>query len=93
MKITIDTKEDSSEEIKKIISFLHTIVGKEAVSNSNIFENPEVSKENVLGNIFNLNEEEPGEPKEPLEPLEIDKEPEERKKPVTFEESGIQIIY
>ncbi|MBW2975903.1 hypothetical protein KY347_00495 [Candidatus Woesearchaeota archaeon] len=33
MKITIDTKEDSHEEIRKIIRMLSSLVGEEVISN------------------------------------------------------------
>jgi len=47
MKITIDTKEDSHDEIKRIITMLKHLVGENAVSNApkNIFE----SSDNTLG--------------------------------------------
>ena len=35
MKLTIDTKEDSAEDIKKIISFLNTIIGETQEIKSN----------------------------------------------------------
>ncbi len=39
MKITIDTKEDSHEEIRKIIRMLSSLVGEKSFSNQpNIFE-------------------------------------------------------
>ena len=39
MKITIDTKEDSHEEIKKVIGLLTHMVGEQPVSNQpNIFD-------------------------------------------------------
>ena len=34
MKITIDTKEDSHEEIQKVIKMLSSLVGQEVISNS-----------------------------------------------------------
>jgi len=59
MKISIDTKEDSHEEIRKIIKMLQSLVGENAYSNQpNIFadnppsptnENPGLS---VFGAIF-----------------------------------------
>ncbi|MBT3262218.1 hypothetical protein HN592_05995 [Candidatus Woesearchaeota archaeon] len=36
MKITIDTKEDSHHEIKKVIHLLNVLVGSEPLSNSTI---------------------------------------------------------
>jgi len=39
MKITIDTKEDSHEDLKKVIRMLQHLVGDDAYTNSpNIFE-------------------------------------------------------
>ena len=61
IKITIDTKEDSHEEIKKVIRLLHHLVGEEKVekvfSNSNIFEQPgtevkQNAQENAFGSMF-----------------------------------------
>ena len=66
MKITIDTKEDTIEEIKNAIKMLSSLVGEKSYTNQpNIFENssPEVSpgsppeishptQQNVFGNIF-----------------------------------------
>lgn len=55
MKITIDTKEDSHDEIKKVIKMLHHLVGDEKVySNKDVFEDssPEVPTGNVFGNLF-----------------------------------------
>ena len=66
MKLTIDTKEDSHEEIKKAIKMLATIVGDEKVyTNSapkaavaNIFDSPgsmetsETPVEPVQGSVF-----------------------------------------
>ncbi|MFC1768645.1 hypothetical protein ACFLZX_02680 [Nanoarchaeota archaeon] len=55
MKISIDTKEDSHEDIKKVISMLQHLVGESAVTNNpNIFEDNEPPKEegNVFGNLF-----------------------------------------
>jgi hypothetical protein len=47
MKISIDTKEDSHEEIKKVIKMLNHLVGESSYSNQNIFEDEPKSK-----NIF-----------------------------------------
>ncbi len=58
MKITIDTKEDSAEEIRNAIKILSHLVGEKPLANQpNIFENdsPEVTptpQQNVFGNIF-----------------------------------------
>jgi len=63
MKITIDTKEDSHQEIRKIISMLSSLVGdKEIVSNQgNIFENNSIQEEinqepsqEQTGGVFNM---------------------------------------
>jgi len=58
MKITVDTKEDSQEEIKKAISLLNTFVEeKEVITNLNIETKPQ--QDNVdVGKILNeLNKE------------------------------------
>lgn len=49
MKITIDTKEDSHEDIKKVISMLQHLVGESALSNQgNIFsDNPNSNDQGV----------------------------------------------
>lgn len=58
MKITIDTKEDSPEEIKNIIKMLSSLIGEKSYTNQpNIFEDssPEVKpaiEGNVFGNLF-----------------------------------------
>jgi len=52
MKLTIDTKEDSSEEIKKVIQLLNMLVDgrvPESASN-NVFENN--NEMPVFGNVF-----------------------------------------
>ena len=43
MKITIDTKEDSHEEISKVIKMLQHLVGESSMTNqpTNIFEDPD----------------------------------------------------
>ncbi len=86
MKITIDTKEDSAEEIKKIIGFLNNFVeGSEIVSNKDIFEQPDVPQENVLGNVFDVNKDK--EEPEEIKPIEQEEPTEEKK------DSEVQIIY
>lgn len=51
MKIEIDTKHDSPEEIKKVIKMLNHLVGENSYTNTqNIFEDP---------NSFGTNNEEP----------------------------------
>ncbi len=54
MKITIDTKEDSHEEIRKIIRMLSSLVGeRETFSNQpNIFEDSSEDKEEPETNAF-----------------------------------------
>ena len=56
MKISIDTKEDSHEDIKKVINMLKHLVGEHsATNNPNIFgENkPEAeSEDNTFSNFF-----------------------------------------
>ena len=46
LKITIDTKEDSHEDIKKIVALLSQMIGKDSVTNSpqNLFENSSSSE-------------------------------------------------
>ena len=59
MKITIDTKEDSHEEIKKIIKMLSSLVGEEAFTNQgNIFENQssDLGNQNMFGMFDNKNQ-------------------------------------
>ena len=55
MKITIDTKEDSHEELRKIIKMLSSLVGeKEVMSNqSDIFNDNDSDKEENTG-MFNM---------------------------------------
>jgi hypothetical protein len=61
MKLTIDTREDSPEQIKKAIRMLYSLVQEREVhtNQGNIFENPDSmtgssSEEtgNVFGNLF-----------------------------------------
>ena len=55
MKITIDTREDSHEEIKKLIRMLSSLIGEEVKSNSpsNIFEDSsDDTAGNALANMF-----------------------------------------
>lgn len=59
MKITIDTKEDSHEEIKKIIKMLSSLVGEEDFTNQgNIFENQssDLGNQNMFGMFDNKNQ-------------------------------------
>ncbi len=56
MKITIDTKEDSHEEIKKVISMLSALVGEKSFTNSrDIFSDSSSSTSdstNAFANMF-----------------------------------------
>jgi len=51
MKISIDTKEDSHEDIRKVIKMLQHLVGEESYSNysqsRNIFDDPSPSLSNT----------------------------------------------
>ncbi len=49
MKITIDTKEDSAEEIKKLIKMLSSLIGEEYKSEDENKEIPEISE-----GVFNM---------------------------------------
>ena len=55
MKITIDTKEDSHEELRKIIKMLSSLIGeKEVMSNqSDMFSDDDSGKEESTG-MFNM---------------------------------------
>jgi hypothetical protein len=82
MKITIDTKEDSKDEIKRIISFLHHLVGSEAIQvteeppkNQDIFSN-DAPTENAFASMFG-NSSESQQPAEAAEQVESS-EPEEK---------------
>ena len=74
MKITIDTKEDSHEEIKKIIRMLSSLVGEETFTNQgNIFENQDpVQGQNVFGMFDSSAPSQPQENKEQKESDDID---------------------
>ncbi len=53
MKITIDTKEDSKEELKKLISLLTALVNEPVYSNSNdVFEQEGSSGLNAFSAMF-----------------------------------------
>ncbi len=75
MKITIDTKADSKEEIKKVIGLLSKLVGeREAMASKDIFEQEETLQENVLGNLFeNTEKNEEKTKQEEIEPEKEDK--------------------
>ncbi len=78
MKITIDTKEDSHEEIKKIIKMLSSLVGEEILTNQgNVFENqsPDLGNQNMFSMFDNKNQTSPEqteETKETKEKEEVD---------------------
>ncbi len=72
MKITIDTKEDSHEEIKKVIALLTHLIGQTPMSNSrNIFDDSKPTEE--TGNLFNIFDSKP----ETEETTETEEEPQE----------------
>lgn len=75
MKITIDTKEDSAEEIKKMIGLLSSLV-EQTTPDRDISEKPNLSQENVLGNIFDVNKETEEGPPEAAEPKAEEEEAE-----------------
>lgn len=55
IKITIDTKEDSHEEIRKVIKLLSHLIGEERIySNKNIFDDssPAVTHTSGTGSVF-----------------------------------------
>ena len=65
MKITIDTKEDSTEEIKKLIKMLSSLIGEEYKSGDENKEVPEVSEGTF--NMFDSSAEEEKEEDKPFE--------------------------
>lgn len=82
MKITIDTKEDSHEEIRNIIKMLTSLVGNESRTNqTDIFEDSsptvEPKKQDVFGNIFGDNRSSVKEEPEKDEKVDIDVMPEQ----------------
>ena len=71
VKITVDTKEDSHEEIKKIITMLSALVeGQSYTNQGNIFDDAPPSNSEpsggIFGNVFD-------------NPTPVEKEPEEEK--------------
>ena len=70
MKITIDTKEDSHSEIKKVISLLTHLIGETPASNHNIFDDSKPTEES--GNLFNIFD----------TPASAETKPESKEKPV-----------
>ncbi len=55
MKITIDTKEDSKEEIKKIIQMLSSLLGEEVKVNKDLFSAEETGSNDAFVNMFGDN--------------------------------------
>ena len=60
MKIKIDTKEDSTEDIRKVVAMLSHLIDQQKTTSRNVFEDPnpevpttsETSQQNIFGNIF-----------------------------------------
>ncbi|OIO62593.1 hypothetical protein COY26_05350 [Candidatus Woesearchaeota archaeon CG_4_10_14_0_2_um_filter_33_10] len=69
MKITIDTKEDSNEDIKKLIKMLSSLIGKEYASEDENKEVPEVSEGTF--NMFDSSAEEKKEEDKEEKPFEL----------------------
>ena len=69
MKITIDTKEDSNEDIKKLIKMLSSLIGKEYTSEDENKEVPEVSEGTF--NMFDSSAEEKKEEDKEEKPFEL----------------------
>ena len=69
MKITIDTKEDSNEDIKKLIKMLSSLIGKEYKSGDKNKEVPEVSEGTF--NMFDSSAEEKQEEYKEEKPFEL----------------------
>ena len=74
MKITIDTKEDSHEEIRKIIRMLSSLVGEEVMTNSEVVNQSDIfSSSNAqtegsdMFSMFNANSENASPEKKPEE--------------------------
>lgn len=99
MKITIDTKEDTLEEIKNVIKMLSSLVGEKSYTNQpNIFEDssPEVSpgspleitspaQQNVFGNMFDDTQTKPSEDTQTTEEPEIEEKEEVKDEPSVTE--------
>jgi len=64
MKITIDTKEDSVEDIKKVIKMLSSLIGEDKKED----ESPEVSE-----GVFNMFDSSAEEKQEEEKPFELNK--------------------
>ena len=93
MKIEIDTKHDSPEEIRKVINMLQHLVGEKSYTNTqNIFEDPSsfgttptteeptTPTEQPTNAFVNMFGDSSREPKE--KPMDEPKEPEEEKEEV-----------
>ena len=73
MKITIDTKEDSKEEIRKAIQFLSSLTDGAVYTNKpthqqDVFSDSSPSMGNVFGNLFGSEEKPPEAPPPPVPP-------------------------
>ena len=77
IKITIDTKEDSFEDIKKAIKMLSSLVGQSPPESRNVFESESMPAGHIFGGILDSNETKSPEPIE-----EKKKEAEEEIPPV-----------
>lgn len=53
MKITIDTKEDSHEDIKKVVALLSQLLTTNENTLTNVFDNPSSEVPNIM-NLFEL---------------------------------------
>lgn len=53
MKLTIDTKEDSHEDIKKVIKMLQSLIGEHALANQPLQDSYEPPKESSTA-FFNM---------------------------------------
>ncbi len=66
MRITIDTKEDSPEDIHKVIELLSKLNGNRHVSQRNIFEDSasagSAGSSSAQGGVFNMFNNEPSSP-------------------------------
>ena len=67
MKITIDTKEDSKEEIQKVIHLLSNLVKEDTVSNADIFTSERKSEDSAFANMFGAEEKPAEAPDTPMD--------------------------
>ncbi|MEE9525152.1 MAG: hypothetical protein V3V78_00915 [Candidatus Woesearchaeota archaeon] len=96
MKITIDTKDDSHEDIRKVIALLSKMIDESPMSSSNIFgesnsssdEESEPATTNAFANMFGSSDSGAEEGMPVLEPTSAneDDEAEEEK------DDGVQIV-